>query len=724
MSKSKSSANMAANDLVFALDIGTRSVIGIVGALEDRLLRVLDVEVIEHDERSVIDGQIEDIPRVGKVAAAVRERLEKRLGIELRNVCVAAAGRALKTQKSSLEFSIDPKTPIDRQTVLSLEAGAVDEAKRLLAEAFGNADEHGAYSCVGYSVMRYYLDDYPMKTLINHRGKSIKVELIATFLPVEVVESLNEAMQIAGLRIASLTLEPIAAMNVVIPQELRLLNLALVDVGAGTSDIAISDEGTVAAYAMATIAGDEITEAIAKEYLADFHTAESIKFALSENCPEITFQNILGFEYTVKSSEVLAAIRPAVENLGSVIAEKILEINGKPPAAVFLVGGGSRTPGLADYVAERIGIDRSKVAVGGGNHIKRNVVSNTPVDGPEYATPLGIAVTAALGLGDDGFYVFINGKKIRLFKRELATVMDALLAGGFRQDQIIGRSGSSLTFTLNRQKKTIRGEMAEPARILLNDKPAAVSTLINSGDRITFIPAKSGKDAVCTVRDAIRAMGESYVLFGDEKIPIRLSALLNGKPARRKDLISENDELLIFADSSVSEICSSLGMDPSVHRFIINGEEKDGKAKVRNGDIVDFLPIAPEPARQGKSHAADDFPKEADYENITLLPTSQPSEEQGPSMAINDSLQQASPEDDSPREVNRIILNGKPFELPRRKDGAPSLFIDLFNYLDIDTSNPQGSRIVLRINGHDASYLEELSEGDEVQIYWEKATAE
>lgn len=765
MEKADISGGLSAQDLVFALDIGTRSVTGIVGVLEDRILRVTDVECIEHDERSIIDGQIEDIARVGKIVTAVRERLEARLGIGLRNVCVAAAGRSLKTRKAVCEFSLDPKKVLDAQTVLALEAGAVDEAKRLLSEqASVSADDDLTYRCVGYSVMRYYLDDYPMKSLLNHKGKIARVEVIATFLPVEVVDSLTEAMSMASLRIASLTLEPIAAMNAVIPQELRLLNLALVDVGAGTSDIALSDGGSVVAYAMATVAGDEITEAVSKEYLVDFHTAEKIKFDLSAGLPEISYVDILGFEHTTAASDVFESIRPAVESLAEVIVEKILEHNTKPPAAIFLVGGGSRTPGLADCIAARIGIDRNKIAVGGGNYIKRSVISDYPIDGPEYATPLGIAITAALAHGADGFFVSVNGSKTRLFKRELVTVMDALLASGYGQDQIIGRSGADLTFTLNHRKKTVRGELPKPAQILLNGKAAAISTLINSGDRIEFSPAKSGRDASYTVSRAIKDVGECYAVYGNDKLPLRLKALLNGKQARRKDYISPGDEILVFSDTSVAELCSSLGMDPSGHRFIINGEEKESTTKVRHGDIVDFLPLPPSPARteapQDTGDAAPSFEQSSDrsespqhsddmmpaaaqpsartefsqYSGDVPPATGQPSAKleiptfTGPVDTVRKELAAAKHSDDGEKtpeggtesDTMRIYLNGELFELPRRKNGTPNLFIDLFTYLDIDTSNPQG-RIVLRINGHDASYLEELSDGDDVQIYWEKA---
>lgn len=96
-------------------------------------------------------------------------------------------------------------------------------------------------------------------------------------MPDEVVDGLYQAVEDAGLHVASLTLEPIAAINVAIPERFRLLNIALVDVGAGTSDISVVKEGSVIAFGMMPLAGDEITEAIAKRYLTDFETAEKAK---------------------------------------------------------------------------------------------------------------------------------------------------------------------------------------------------------------------------------------------------------------------------------------------------------------------------------------------------------------------------------------------------------------------------------------------------------------
>ena len=64
------------------------------------------------------------------------------------------------------------------------------------------------------------------------------------------MDGLYAAVEKAGLYVANLTLEPIAAMNVAIPEKFRLLNIALVDVGAGTSDISITNDGSIIAYGM------------------------------------------------------------------------------------------------------------------------------------------------------------------------------------------------------------------------------------------------------------------------------------------------------------------------------------------------------------------------------------------------------------------------------------------------------------------------------------------
>ena len=87
--------------LIFALDIGTRSIIGVAGRVVEERFQVLAIEKEEHGKRAMLDGQIEDITQVAKVARRVTDRLEEKLDCTLERVCVAAAGRALRTEQGS-----------------------------------------------------------------------------------------------------------------------------------------------------------------------------------------------------------------------------------------------------------------------------------------------------------------------------------------------------------------------------------------------------------------------------------------------------------------------------------------------------------------------------------------------------------------------------------------------------------------------------------------------
>lgn len=98
---------MEEGELIYALDIGTRSVIGMLGALEQGRIRILALEKQPHARRAMLDGQIEDIDQVAGAVSLVTHRLEEASGRRLTRACVAAAGRALRTElgRSTLELS-------------------------------------------------------------------------------------------------------------------------------------------------------------------------------------------------------------------------------------------------------------------------------------------------------------------------------------------------------------------------------------------------------------------------------------------------------------------------------------------------------------------------------------------------------------------------------------------------------------------------------------------
>jgi cell division protein FtsA len=280
------------------------------------------------------------------------DKLEKNLGIALTKVAIAAAGRVLKTSQVKLEYDVDPDSEITEEIVGGIEVDAVQNAQVKLDKELD--DEKTVFYCVGYSVVNYFLNGYVISSLVGHKGKKIGVEVLATFLPRVVVDSLYTVIDKVGLKVHSLTLEPIAAISVTIPKDLRLLNLVLVDIGAGTSDIAVTQSGSVVAYGMVPIAGDEITEKIAHEYLVDFNTAEKIKIDISSGIETIKFKDILGKNNEVSNKNALEMLDSTIEVLASSISNKILEFNKKAPNAVFCVGGGSQINGLTEIISEKL----------------------------------------------------------------------------------------------------------------------------------------------------------------------------------------------------------------------------------------------------------------------------------------------------------------------------------------------------------------------------------
>lgn len=700
------------NDIIFALDIGTRSVIGVVAYYENEILQVLDVEVCEHTQRAMVDGQIEDIDMVARVVASVKEKLEKRMGYTFQKVHVAAAGRALKTVPTSIMQQLDKGQIIDSEIVTELEAEAIQQAQEELLKQ-PNMMYEADFFCVGYSVVKYYLDDYPISTLLSHKGKTVQVDIIATFLPVEVVDSLTLCMKKNNLQIASLTLEPIAAMNAVIPQELRIINLAIVDIGAGTSDIAISNEGSVIAYTMATVAGDEITEAIVKNLLVDFNTAERIKSELSDANKKIEYTNILGMSMETPAEEILNGIDSDIDILCEEISQRIIAINGGSPAAVFVVGGGSKMPRICDKIANKLYLDPTKVVVSSNNYMKRVVSAHVDVVNTEFVTPVGIALTAAL-LIKNGIHITVNGRDTAVLKNGAITVMDALQVSGFDTNQIMGRSGKSVTFELNGQKKIIRGGYPTPAEIFVNNVAASISTPIKAGDEVKIISCIHGEDANPMVSDIIDQNTSFEVYLNGGLMQVGAKVLINDKKVPMSQPIRNQDIMNVHYLHTLYDLLEDVGLDETNINCMIGDMVIDGKYVLKPGDNIHYMDINtyndPQPNNKANLEQLDIIPMhemtDMKQTNETVAPVSVKTQEEHPEKTSKSMIQ--------------VTINRRLTVLEPKIDHSPYQFVDMLNYVDMDPSKPKGN-YVMKLNNRDASFLDFITDGDVIEIRWDNA---
>jgi cell division protein FtsA len=681
-------------NIVFALDIGTRTVVGVVGVQEDHFFRIIATEVIEHKNRAMMDGQIHDIEQVAETAAGVKGKLESRLGVKLKKVAIAAAGRVLKTCQVKVEKNLEQGREIDSEFVSSLEIEGIQRAQMILDEETAAEDKTQFY-CVGYSVINYYLNGYVISKLTGHKGKNVGADVLATFLPLIVVDSLYTVMSKIGLEVSSLTLEPIAAINVTIPADLRLLNLALVDIGAGTSDIALTKDGSVIAYAMVPFAGDEITEKISQHYLVDFNTGEKIKIALSSNKDKITFTDILKIKHSVSPAEVLKAIEGTLQLLSTTISQKIMEYNHKAPNAIFLVGGGCRVPELSEMIAHQMELPADRVVVRGRDVIRDIKFSDKKLYGPESITPYGIAVTAQMCSGKDFLTVTVNDKKIKLFNSKKLTVADALILSGFDASQLIGRTGKGICYHLNGERKQTRGQYGVAAEIYVNGKPGSIDTAIAYGDNLKVIPAQDGRDTLLRAYELAPAgYSTGTVKLNGNPVDISTVISVNGRHVSKDTKINDGDDVRISQIMTLKDLLEAGGYDRTTCDLSVNKSTNcDMNYPLNNGDDI-ICAEKIEDQQAGKQAVSEITPDELIPE-VELIQN------------VSDTNQQ--------KNGTQVIVNGRNILLKDSK--SQYIFVDIFNYIDFDLTKPKGT-IVLSLNGRQAAFTDIIKSGDVIGIYW------
>ena len=623
--------------LLFALDIGTRSIVGLIGEKTEAGILVLAGVRHEHTTRAMLDGQIHDVPEVAKVIRAIKLKLEKDFG-PLRQVAIAAAGRALSTLNASAELDVHSRGYLTMQEERTLELTAIQSAQKQLATS-RVVNDPASYYCVGHSIVHYSLDGTNMKTLVGQRGHKASVEIIATFLPRQVIDSLQAAVLNAGLEIGTLTLEPIAAINVLIPPTMRHLNLVLVDVGAGTSDVAVTRNGSVVGYGMVPIAGDEITEELSAQHLLDFKVAETLKRRLGRNVKHVNYVDILGIKHSCPPEDIIRGITPAVTELAQAIATQIMQLNNSVPQAILLVGGGALTPLLPEILAQIMDMPKDRVAVRRPDAIED--VQGIPADfnTPDAVTPLGILKIA--GAETLNFLnVVLNEQPLRLFNLGGLTVGDALLAAGIDARSLAGRPGLGITLNINKERVFIPGSHGQAGQLTVNGKPANFSDPVGEGDIINVDKGVDGQTPEPRLSELVKLPAPFPVEI--EGMLRKLSPLIfvNDCLATPDEKLSDRDQVLWNPVDTVDRAYRSAGIPleaklfsytvnhtERVHSvwptFSRNGKKAEPGDPVAAGDHLQLIaPPTPSISEVIGFRNGDEEPIEVEFNGVTcMVPT-------------------------------------------------------------------------------------------------------
>ena len=697
--------------VVFGLDIGTRSVVGTVGYMKSGKFHVIAQKVQKHETRAMLDGQIHDIGKVGMTIRNVTEMLEQDTDIHLTDVCIAAAGRVLHTVQTTYEEEYPEGHEVTDEDIYNLDSKAVQKAYAQFLES--NTSDMKFY-LVGYSTMHYYLNGYQIANLEGHKAGKVSVDLIATFLPDDVVDGLYKACERADLQVVNLTLEPIAAIMVAIPEKFRMLNLALIDVGAGTSDICITDDGTITAYGMIPVAGDHLTEMIAQYCLVDFNTADQIKIDAS-HMDKVEYTDIMGLTKTISSKDVQKIIKPLVDSMAAQVTEQIKKLNGdKPVSAVFVVGGGGRIPGYTKAIAKDMNISEERVALRGEEVMKDIVFLQE--DGIEkdslMVTPLGICISFYEECNNFVFVSF-NGQQTKIYDNGRLAIVDAAMQASFPNEDLFPKRGQELLFNVNGQERVVRGEPGEAAVITLNGKPADIHTRIRANDMIEVQRSTAGEPAKTRIEMLPEFKTSFNVNVNGKNVQASRFATVNGQPQTAFYDIQTGDEVHVLDYDTAAQIAKLMDIELTPDIVIrVNNEKADGDTPVYENFKVEFRS-----KEEDIMESYRDFP---DADEIAV--------EEENAEALEDAEEAIRADDpdavrvDSP--VKRILardlhvtVNDNPIVMHGKTE---YIFVDIFDYIDFDLSQSKGRSIVTQLNGNTPDYMQQLREGDRIEVYWKE----
>lgn len=375
------------SDIVVALDIGTTKVCAIAGR-RNAYGRIEILGVGKVQSEGVLRGVVANIDKTVKAIQEAIDIAERTAGREFSDVYVGIAGQHIKSlHNRGILTREDPQSEITREDVqriikdmhrLALPPG--DKILDVIPQEFTVDEEEGIIDPVGMSGAR-----------LEGNFHVITGKLSAA-------NNINRSVEKAGLHVADITLEPIASASSVLSEQEKVAGVALVDIGGGTTDVTIFQEGIIRHTAVIPFGGNIITKDIKEGCTVMEEQAEKLKVrfgsALAEEVIDnriITIPGINGRESKEISERNLARIIQA--RMEEILDYVVWEIRRtgyerKLIAGIVLTGGGSQLKHL-DLLSEfhtglatRIGQPTEHLAAGFDNK----------VENPIYATAVGLLI--------------------------------------------------------------------------------------------------------------------------------------------------------------------------------------------------------------------------------------------------------------------------------------------------------------------------------------------
>jgi cell division protein FtsA len=345
-SKARTKVKQGGDQHIVALDIGTEYVKALIGHIKpDDTIEIIGVGRQHQALTDMQAGAIADIAGVVENCDKALNEAEQQAGVSVRQAIIGIAGELVKGTTTTVRVARkDSHKQLDvaemEKIIHLVQEKAEKRAKQELAWELGGKEV--AVRLVNSALVSIEIDGYPVTNPIGFQGKDVVVQLYTAFAPMIHIGALEKTATELDLDLLAVAAEPFAVSRAVIgDRPNQSLSAILMDVGGGTTDIAVINDGGVQGTKMFGIGGRAYTRAVERDMGVDFERAEALKVGLSEN-------------------KVAAQARPAVEAAlgktadvwisGIELALAEFDKLDHLPHRMFLCGGGSSL----DMLMERL----------------------------------------------------------------------------------------------------------------------------------------------------------------------------------------------------------------------------------------------------------------------------------------------------------------------------------------------------------------------------------
>ncbi len=368
-------------NLIVGLDIGTSKVVAVVAEVMPSGRHEI-IGLGQSESRGLKKGVVVNIEATVESIQRALEEAELMADCQIRNVWTGVAGSHIRSFNSSGMVAIKDK-----------EVTATDVARVIeTAKAVNIPTDQQLLHTVPQEFIVDNQED--VREPIGMSGIRLEVKVHIVTGAVSAVQNIIKCVRRCGLEVTDLLLQPMASADAVLTPDEKELGVVLVDIGGGTTDIAIFTEGAIRHTAVIPIAGDQVTNDIAMALRTPTAEAEEIKvrhgIAKQVLADPADVFDVPGLgdrtSRTLSKAALAAVIEPRVEELFALVHQVVRESGFEEvlSSGVVLTGGSAMMPGMSE-LAEDIFLKPARVGVPGYDGQLADVVKS-----PRYSTVLGL----------------------------------------------------------------------------------------------------------------------------------------------------------------------------------------------------------------------------------------------------------------------------------------------------------------------------------------------